>query len=502
MAGQVSTGWRTACAVIVILVGAALLTFGIFVWRRAKMLRGAGAPHPRPDMQQRFMHATYAFDPEAHTPLLYSEATPPLPPKTQPSTRQAEAEAERYGDADADADEWGFRLRPPPTRVPVPPMYPTEPEPQLEPTAESTRPRSTPAAAANTTPVPEPSAMQKFFSNPALLQFPKIQFTRDPATRRLPSLHIQFLRESSQVVSSPVNAAFSDHSKRASLPESTSSGPSVLSRPFATMANSPLPPVAPLSPISMDPEPQMEPSMGPTGRNDSITSIGHHLFARATSADDVSEATFSRTTSQRSALKLSPAPSVLARGNGSASSSSAGTSSSGMGAWAPNVMASYSPWKGVVRGSWSEPSGGPSPGRVESPEGHLRVADAWRPMPTLEENFSLENVALGGSVPRRLPGPLDLECPPSECPPSPPLPLPFPEPALSTPPSPLLPLPFPEPELSTTLTPSPPVPSIPPPPPPEPPSSARAPDTPPADPAVFPLPPSPPPSETNSPSPP
>ncbi|OJT11743.1 hypothetical protein TRAPUB_11731 [Trametes pubescens] len=409
------------------------------------------------------MHATYAFDPEAHTPLLYSEATPPLPPKTQSTTRQADSE--RYGDADA--DEWGFRLRPPPTRVPVPPMYPIEPEHEPEPTEGSTRPRSTPDAAA--IPAPEPSVVHKFFSNSALLQFPKIQFTRDPATRRLPSLHIQFLRESSQVVSSPANAAFPDHNKRASLPESTSSGPSILSRPFATMANSPLPPVAPLSPISMEPpepEPQTSTSTAPTGRNDSITSIGHHLFARATSTDDVSEATFSRTTSQRSGLKLSPSPSVLARGNGSASSSSAGTS--GGSAWTPNVMASYSPWKGVVRDSWAEPS----PGRVESPEGHLRVADAWRPMPTLEENLSLENVGVGVSVPAppRIPDPLDSE---PERPPSPLLPLPYPEPDVSTltSPSPPSPLPFPEPEPSTP--PSPPVPAIPPPPLLEPQSSAQ-----------------------------
>ncbi|KAI0629656.1 hypothetical protein C8Q77DRAFT_1212500 [Trametes polyzona] len=397
--------WRTACTVIVIFIGAALLTFAVFIWRRRKMLR---RPAPRPEMQQRFM-SSYAFDPEAHTPLLYSEAAPPLPPKTQTTAH--------HRDRSGDVDEWGFKLRVPPPRVPVPPLYlPSEPKAD----EEGARPRSN---ADSTIPMPEPSVVHKLFTPSTLLQFPKLQLTRDNTrVGRFPSLHIQFVRESSQVVSSPAATTFPEPDKRVSLPESMSSVPSTLSRPFATMSNSPLPPVPPIPPISPISISHVSETSGALStRSDSVASVGRNLFARKASGEDVSEIGFSRASSQQSRPPRTPIPTT----NGAASRSSSSGSrplahdpslslSSGAQrqetAWSPNVMASYSPWQGLVRDSWSsagdsEPLPEPGSSRaVESPTGQIRVADAWRPMPTLEEGPE-SVVGARASMPRPLPEP-------------------------------------------------------------------------------------------------
>ncbi|KAI0827746.1 hypothetical protein BC628DRAFT_1368232 [Trametes gibbosa] len=368
---------------------------------------------PRPEMQQRFA-SSYALDPEAHQPLLYTEATPPLPPKTQPTARQDV----RSGDV----DEWGFRLRAQPVRVPVPPMYVSEPE-SME---ERARPPSGPDVAAPIS-MPEPSVVHRLFPTSALLQFPKIQFTRDnPRLGRLPSLRIQFLRESNQVVSSPVTDMFPDNDRRLSV----SSGPSTLNRPFATMAVSPLVPLAPLSPVSIS-------RVSPSARSDSVASVGQHLFARKASAEDGSDVMFSRASSQPDGLSPS---NVLGQGNGSSASfasSARSDANSGMRvdtAWSPNVMASYSPWKGVVHGSWTEPSQlhvqARSPQLVESPAGQLRVMDAWRPMPTVSENTENAATISGLSLPRPLPEPPATTPPP----PSPPSQLPANAPHLLPPP--------------------------------------------------------------------
>ncbi|KAI0363998.1 hypothetical protein BV20DRAFT_59823 [Pilatotrama ljubarskyi] len=383
---MVSTGWRTAATVIIIIIGAAMLTFGVFLWRRQRMLRRA-AQHP--EMQQRFM-SSYAGDLEAHTPLLYSDITPPLPPKTLPSSHQRAPSGA--------VDELGFKLRVPPARVPVPPMPVRSPAPD---TREVCVSRSDPEAAM---PMPEPSALHKLFPSAALLQFPRVQFSRtNTRVGRLPSLHIQFLRESEQVVSSPMHG-LPDPDKRISLPESTVSAPSTLSRPFATMAKSPLPPLEPLEPISPISITRSSPtSVSKTDRSDSVGSIGHNLFTRKASAEDMSCAAFSRNPSQQSRLS----PGTIVRGNGSASSASSGSSQALLRratTWTPNVLASYSPWKGVVQeNGWAvdgQQSGEAGPSRVESPGGQIRVADAYRPMPTLTE--TAENVA-AATMPRPLP---------------------------------------------------------------------------------------------------
>ncbi|KAI9061372.1 hypothetical protein FKP32DRAFT_1604887 [Trametes sanguinea] len=382
---MVSTGWRTACSVIVIIVGAALLTFGVYVWRRQKMARRATAV---PEMRQRFM-SSYANDPESHMPLLYSASrNPPVPPKTQPTSRQSDRLPE--------VDEWGFRLRPsPPRRVPVPPM-PELSESDMRDKETSALAHHEPSDVEAAISMPEPSVVHNLFQAPSFLSFPRVQFSRqNTRLGRLPSLKVQFVRESSRVVSSPVQGL---PDKRASLPQSDSSGPSTLSRPFATMANSPLPPLEPVSPISIT---RSSPSLEPikSERSDSIQSIGHNLFTRKGSGEDGSYQGFSRNSSQQSRLQTG----AVARGNGSASSgSSSGASGSGLRratTWTPNVLASYSPWKGVVGEGWTEPEqpqhehppqlqpgqGGQQPVASpppSSPTGQIRVADAYRPMPT------------------------------------------------------------------------------------------------------------------------
>ncbi|KAH9851100.1 hypothetical protein C2E23DRAFT_258270 [Lenzites betulinus] len=381
---MVSTGWRTACTIIVIVVGAALLTFAVFIWHRQRMLRRIS---PRSEMQQRAM-ASYAFDTEAHRPLLHSETMPPLPFKTHPTSRQSVPAG--------DVDEWGFKLRTPVVRVPVPSMYVPEADREIK--EESAPPTDGPAPVS----MPEPTAGFRFFPTPTFLQFPKIQFTRnDERLGRLPSLRIQFLRESNQIISSPVSNRFPDVDRRSSA----SSRPSTRNRPFATMAVSPLPPLVPLPPAKNSPT-------STVSRSDSVASVGHHLFARKSSGEDGSDTILSRGSSQRG--RVSPLA-TLRRGNGSANSSAAsGKSDANSGsrvdtAWAPDVMASYSPWKGVVHASWVSPSQVPAQGVhspvVESPTGQLRAMEAWRPMPTLLE--STDNVATMATVslPRPLPEP-------------------------------------------------------------------------------------------------
>ncbi|KAI0657779.1 hypothetical protein C8Q70DRAFT_263937 [Cubamyces menziesii] len=398
---MVSTGWRTAATVIIIIIGAALLTFSVYIWRRQKMLR-RGAQLP--EMQQRFM-SSYAGDPEAHMPLLFTaNGTPPLPPKTQPTSHQR--------DRSGDVDEWGFRIRVPPARVPVPPMTMPEPSEAVDVGDKAAGHQRDPEAAI---PMPEPSVIHKLFPTPSLLQFPRLQFTRqNTRLGRLPSLRIQFLRESNQVVSSPIYG-FPEPDKRASLPASTSSGPSTLSRPFATMATSPLPPLEPVSPISISRSSPSTTGMQPerndsiaikTERSDSIASVGHNLFTRKTSTEDASYQAFSRDSSQKSR----PSATTVARGNGSASSSSSGVASgSGLRrgtTWTPNVLGNYSHWKGVVQDTWAanvqEQQAEMSMPRVESPTGQIRVADAYRPMPTVSE--APENV-VAVALPRPLPQP-------------------------------------------------------------------------------------------------
>ncbi|KAI0645009.1 hypothetical protein C8Q79DRAFT_745557 [Trametes meyenii] len=415
---MVSTGWRTAATVIIIIVGAALLTLTAYIWRRQKMRRRM-ADHP--EMQQRFM-SSYAGDPESHMPLLYTDAGPPLPPKTQVSSYQR--------DLSGDVDEWGFRLRTPPVRVPVPPM-PISRDPSLN-VSEAPRDHND-LDATPPVPVPEPSVLHRLFPTPALIQFPKIQFSRDttPGRRgRIPSLRIQFLRESNQIVSSPTYA-FPEPDKRTSLPESASSVPSTLSRPFATMSTSPLPPIAPLGPISPIDISHTSPSgatpssdrdassvAANTERSDSIGSVGHNLFARKVS-DASTTYGISRNPSQQSRVSPGSGSGSVSRGNGSASSGSSVGGGGGGGAlrrattWAPNVLASYSPWKGIVQESYLDAGAGAeagSPSRVESPTGHIRVADAYRSMPTVLE--APENVP-APSMPRPVVDPAMCPLPPS-----------------------------------------------------------------------------------------
>ncbi|CDO77606.1 hypothetical protein BN946_scf184936.g31 [Trametes cinnabarina] len=416
---MVSTGWRTACSVIVIIIGAALLTFGVYIWRRQKMLRRAANVS---EMRQRFGRS-YANDPEAYLPLLYTTRNPAVPPKTPPTSRQA--------DRSGDVDEWGFRLRPSPLRrVPVPPMPDLSDIQEKETSALA---HSDPQAAIS---MPEPSVLHDVSQTPSFFSFPRVQFTRrDTRLGRLPSLKVQFVRESNRVVSSPVQDLAA---KRVSLPQSEFSRPSTLSRPFATMANSPLPTLEPVSPISItrsspSTDARSSPSVEPikSERSDSIASVGHNLFTRRTSGEDVSYQAFSRNSSQRSRPLL---PETVGRGNGSGSSgSSSRASGSGLRratTWMPNVLASYSPWKGVIEADWTEseqhprrerehllqlPPGQP-PEPVESPPpvspaGQIRVADAYRPMPTVSE--MPEPPALSIFIPAP---PRPLPAPPSQPP--------------------------------------------------------------------------------------
>ncbi|KAI8970987.1 hypothetical protein BD414DRAFT_501294 [Trametes punicea] len=389
---HVSTAWRTACAIIVIILGAALLTLVVYIWRRQKALR---RPTGDPDMRQRFMNS-YAGDPEARLPLLDTGEAPSLPPKTRTDSF--------HKDSPGEADEWGVKM------LPSPPRGPDKSMPDLselrDEASESALPRSNPEAVVS---MPEPSLIHRLF-----LHLPRIQFPRDNTRLgRLPSLRVQFLRESNQVVSAPVQG-MPALDKRASLPLSTSSGPSTPSRPFATMASSPPRPISPASPTSAPQSPRAT-NESHTERSNSIASIGHHLFSRKASGEDIAYFAFSRNPSQYS--RLMPGPMGAAPGSGSASSEShSAGSASGLrrsSTWTPNILASYSPWKGVVQESWTEasplhsplpeePSQVESALRPESPTGQLRLAEAYRPMPTLSE--MPESVA-ATTIPRALPEP-------------------------------------------------------------------------------------------------
>ncbi|KAI0765704.1 hypothetical protein BD413DRAFT_615603 [Trametes elegans] len=398
---MVSVRWRTAAIVIIIIIGAALLTFAVHIWRRQQALRRA-ARLPDPEMQPRFM-GSYAGDPESHMPLLPADLSPPVPPKTQQPSHQRERSA--------DIDELGFMLRPQSSRMPAPPM--PSPVAAYDPARKDgvARSRGEPQ---DVTSMPEPSVFQRLFSNAPLLQFPKVQFGRtNTRMGRMPSLHIHFSQESTQIVSSPVEDVFPDIDRYERLPQSVASTASMLSRPFATMAAS-IPPLQRLSPISMlhpithmpsihapataasspssvAPPSVLPPSSGTQSvRSDSIGSVGHHLFTRkATGEDATSSATFSRNSSQQSRPSPGTVESAaIARGNGSASSRSSGVGGGGgslyapaavrrSSTWTPNVLASYSPWKGVVQGGWAndgdgDAEGGGSsadagPSRIESP---------------------------------------------------------------------------------------------------------------------------------------
>ncbi|RPD57458.1 hypothetical protein L226DRAFT_573487 [Lentinus tigrinus ALCF2SS1-7] len=425
--------WRTACTVIVIIVGAALLTFAVYVYRRQKLMhRFANAP----DMQQRFMHS-YAGDPEAHMPLLNTEAFPPLPPKTEPATHHRNMSSmdwtqthQRNGSSLGELNDWGAKVRGPPSRVPVPPMFP---EPML-PAEQRYSFHSNPDLAITmpepeVAPTPAPAPRSPLFHLPQI-SFPRIQIKTDGGKKgRIPSLRIEFLRESNQVISSPA-AEGSREWAHMSYPASSVSAPSTNSRPFATMAKSPLPQIPRVSPIdiidisrvspSLPPVPSSEsPSSPPppesavnsivlsdVGTVGSVQDVGRNFFSRKLSTEDSSFQTVSRNSSAQAVSRTSSVrptsepgrprrTSSTSSGSGSGVSSGRGTNLKRATTWVPNVLASYSPWHGVVPGTGGE---GREP--VESPTGQIRVADAYRPMPTLEETPE----ATPATIPTPLPG--------------------------------------------------------------------------------------------------
>lgn len=66
----------------------------------------------------------------------------------------------------------------------------------------------------------------------------------------------------------------------------------------------------------------------------------------------------------------------------------------------PDVMASYSPWRGVVPlGNTGEGQGKGKGVQAESPTGELRVAEGYRPMPTLEETGEVTPATIPASLP-------------------------------------------------------------------------------------------------------
>ncbi|KAI1790375.1 hypothetical protein LXA43DRAFT_512182 [Ganoderma leucocontextum] len=454
---MVSTGWRTACAVIVIIVGAALLTFAVFVYRRRNYF---GRAQNRPEMRQRFM-SSQADDPEAHISLLNaSEMMPPVPPKTPAMSHGRSFSGGRpsfpshdrstsYGSADELGEPFRERTRSAPTRVPVPPLFP-EPEIDVERVSYQDGEPDAPMS------MPEPSLP----SSPSLLDrihFPRIQLnTQGGRKGRMPSLKISFVRESNQAISSPGNG-YRPPSHLEGRPPSASSGPSSLSRPFATMSKSPLPPIRPVSPLSLvntnisihaqspstraatpqDPPqnanwdssaaaapppgsplpPEHEAERLSASSPTSITTVGldnfsRNLFTRNLSTDGSSSCpsfTVSRGSSYQTGRPISMSDvarhSSLSSGSGSGAGAGAG-SASGQGlrratTWVPNVLAPYSPWHNVV----PMPGGGDAhdPASSPSPTGQLRVADAYRPMPTLQENPSETASVSPITLPRSLP---------------------------------------------------------------------------------------------------
>ena len=127
---QVSTGWRTASTVIIIIVGAVLITFAVFIYRRRKTWReGSNAP----EMQQRYMDS-FAGDPEAHTPLLVppdGAGMPPIPPKTAPFAHNRSTSSlgglthHRNGSSIGGLGELGDAGRSRPSRVLSLPCFPS-----------------------------------------------------------------------------------------------------------------------------------------------------------------------------------------------------------------------------------------------------------------------------------------------------------------------------------------------------------------------------------------
>ncbi|KAI0753378.1 hypothetical protein C8Q80DRAFT_1351650 [Daedaleopsis nitida] len=426
---MVSTGWRTASTVIIIVVGAALLTFAIFIYRRQKMLReGLIAP----DMQQRYMDS-YAGDPEAHTPLLFPpESVPPLPPKTEPFLLQRSTSSfqilahQRNGSSVGSVRDREDRVG----RVPVPPMFP-------EPSIVSEQRRSLHGdSKAPAVPFPELSpapAYRQFLFPLANLQFPRIQIKSDGTKRRFPSLRIEFLREHNQVISSP-GEAYNASTTRQTPPPSSTSAPSTYSRPFATMGTSPVPQVPPLPSISPIYIARQSPSTvsnrttngsAPNSAADSVLeadeysspasvqSVGQGLFSRKLSTEDASFQTVSRNSSTRPVsdpgrpsrtFSTSSRSSLSNPNSNSSSGSSVGAPLRRTTTWVPNVMASYSPWHGVVSQARYQPGGAKDAGdRPESPTGELRVADAYRPMPTVQETPELTPATLPSSLPEAIP---------------------------------------------------------------------------------------------------
>ena len=435
-ASQVSTGWRTAGTVIIIIIGSAFLTFAVFIWRRRRQARQFP---DRPAKQQMFMRP-YANDPEAHMPLLVAgiDGLPPLPPKNEKAGHARERSMENG--ANEQWDPRADRVRAPPSRVPVPLLSPL-PEPTISEPLSSAYELVPPSAdipvtLSNTPPTPASGGWVPPFGL-SQVRFPKIEFNRDGRKSRLPSLHISFQREQSHAVSSPGQVEYRP-STHITPPSSSVSRPSTLNRPFATMSTEPLPEIPRMSPIeitrqspstvrssqasslmgSMANVPSDVASVGalpfpmsPPSRGESPTSavsVGAHLFSRklstegasvqtvsrASSAQATSSSGTTRTSSVSGGRPLSEAALIRAA---SSRSSSFLEQRDGRGApaplrrsttWVPNVLASYSPWHSVVSSQRSPGSTSDveseHPG-AESPPGHLRVAEGYRPMPTLEE---------------------------------------------------------------------------------------------------------------------
>ncbi|KAI0740802.1 hypothetical protein C8Q76DRAFT_709061 [Earliella scabrosa] len=422
---SVSTGWRTASTVIIIIVGAVLITFAVFIYRRRKTWReGSNAP----EMQQRYMDS-FAGDPEAHTPLLIppdGAGMPPIPPKTEPFAHDRSTSSlgglthHRNGSSIGGLGELGDATRSRPSRVPVPPMFP---QPSV---VSDHRPsfhdehKPPPVSF----PVPETASSNKspLFPFPQI-QFPRIQIKSDGKKGRLPSLRIEFQRESNQVVSSP-GVAYPNLPTKDTPPASTISAPSTNSRPFATMASSPLPHIPRISPINITRQSpstaspphssansvmQVEEPSSPASAQD----VGRGLFTRKLSTEDSSTYTISRNSSarpvsdpvrphtrtlssaSRSSIALSRGGSAV--GSASGSSSSGGTGLKRATTWVPNVMASYSPWHGVLaRNGQAKDKEGEKP---ESPTGELRLPEGYRPMPTLAETPEVTPATIPSSLP-------------------------------------------------------------------------------------------------------
>ena len=421
-------------------------------------------------------------------PLLNTGAFPPLPPKTEHATHHRNMSSgdwasiptpgPQWNNASSLAggtNDWGTKaqVRGPPSRVPVPPLFPEPMAPAEQRDSfhsHPDHPMPTPISMPEPepAPVPVPAQAPAPASRSPLFHLPQISFPRIQIGKkgRIPSLRIEFLRESNQVVSSPAaeGAGVRDWARMSNAASSVSA-PSTNSRPFATMArmhtssDSPLPPIPRVSPIStididitrqspsLPPAPSSAASPSPSspsspdprsavtsiyqsdsgagastpgGSGSSVQDVGHGLFTRKLSTEDTTSfQTVSRNSSAQavsrasSLLRLASDPGARAAnpkrtystssGSSGSAAGSAGSSGSGAGAggggtnlrrattWVPNVLASYSPWRGVVPGT-GEDASSPSSSlslrgtlTLESPTGQIRVADAYRPMPTLEE---------------------------------------------------------------------------------------------------------------------